>query len=71
MPCVRWYKLGPKLYRAYMWSTVGATTKVAIYQRGQTYFYDTATWEAGYWGMSHTITDGPDWDVSYGAVKQP
>lgn len=68
---VRWYKLGSALYRAYEWSTVGGTTKTAVYQRGQTYFYDTQTWENGFWGLAHTITDGPDWDVDYSAVKQP
>jgi len=67
---VRWYMLGPNLYRAYEWSTIGASAKTAVFQRGQTYIYGEG-WQSGFRGFCHTISNGPTWDVAYSAVQQP
>lgn len=67
---VRWYMLGGSLYRAYEWSTIGASAKTAVFQRGQTYIYGEG-WQSGFRGFCHTISNGPTWDVAYSAVQQP
>ncbi|NSW57799.1 MAG: right-handed parallel beta-helix repeat-containing protein [Armatimonadetes bacterium] len=67
---VRWYMLGSALYRAYEWSTIGASAKTAVFQRGQTYIYGEG-WQSGFRGFCHTLSNGPTWDVAYSAVQQP
>jgi len=67
---VRWYMLGGSLYRAYEWSTIGASAKTAVFQRGQTYIYGEG-WQSGFRGFCHTISNGPTWDLAYSAVQQP
>jgi len=70
---VRYYLRGSGLLFVYMYSTIGATQRTAVYW-GPVYGNQTLVddeYKAGLWGLTHELDAGDPTSITYGASLQP